>query len=147
MWKVLKHSGCLAEVHGPFSAIRKGSRAISESFHWGLIVTEPDSQAGQGTAPAADMLIAEQVNSAPCCCVAIWPTVHELGWFPSEFRVRDGAVVGNLSANAGSIPGRGGSHMPRSSWARAPQLLSLCSRACKPQLRSPRTTTTEACML
>ena len=40
-----------------------------------------------------------------------------------------GAVVGSLPANAGdtgSSPGLGGSHMPRSDWAREPQLLSLC---------------------
>ena len=39
-----------------------------------------------------------------------------------------GAVVGSPPASAGdtgSIPGLGGSHMPRSSWAREPQLLSL----------------------
>ena len=39
-----------------------------------------------------------------------------------------GAVVGSLPANAGdtgSSPGLGGSHMPRSNWAREPQLLSL----------------------
>ena len=39
-----------------------------------------------------------------------------------------GAVVKNLPANAGdtgSSPGLGGSHMPRSNWAREPQLLSL----------------------
>ena len=39
-----------------------------------------------------------------------------------------GAVVENLPANAGdtgSSPGPGRSHMPRSSWAREPQLLSL----------------------
>ena len=39
-----------------------------------------------------------------------------------------GAVVGSLPANAGdtgSSPGLGGSHMPRSGWAREPQLLSL----------------------
>ena len=37
-----------------------------------------------------------------------------------------GAVVGSLPANAGdagSSPGLGGSHMPRSDWARGPQLL------------------------
>ena len=37
-------------------------------------------------------------------------------------------MVESLSANAGdtgSGPGLGGSHMPRSSWAREPQLLSL----------------------
>ena len=39
-----------------------------------------------------------------------------------------GAVVENLPANAGDVgssPGLGGSHMPRSNWAREPQLLSL----------------------
>ena len=39
-----------------------------------------------------------------------------------------GAVVGNLPAGAGdtgSSPGLGRSHMPRSGWAREPQLLSL----------------------
>ena len=52
-----------------------------------------------------------------------------------------GAVVNNPPANAGdegSSPGPGSSHMPRSNEARAPQLLSLCSRARKPQLLSPR---------
>ena len=40
-----------------------------------------------------------------------------------------GAVVENLPANAGDTglsPGLGRSHMPRSSWAHEPQLLSLC---------------------
>ena len=40
-----------------------------------------------------------------------------------------GAVVGSLPANAGdagSGPGLGRSCMPRSGWAREPQLLSLC---------------------
>ena len=40
-----------------------------------------------------------------------------------------GTVVENLPANAGdtgSSPGLGGTHVPRSSWAREPQLLSLC---------------------
>ena len=39
-----------------------------------------------------------------------------------------GAVVETLPANAGDTglsPGLGGSHMPRSGWAREPQLLSL----------------------
>ena len=39
-----------------------------------------------------------------------------------------GTVVESLPANAGdtgSSPGLGGSHMPQSSWAREPQLLSL----------------------
>ncbi|KAJ8789130.1 hypothetical protein J1605_022231 [Eschrichtius robustus] len=58
-----------------------------------------------------------------------------------------GAVVGNPPANAGdtgSSPGLGRSHMPRSNEVRAPQLLSLHSRARVPQLLSPRATTTEA---
>ena len=53
-----------------------------------------------------------------------------------------GAGVKNLSANAGdmgSSPGPGRSHMPRSNEARVPQLLSLHSRACEPQLLSPHT--------
>ena len=39
-----------------------------------------------------------------------------------------GAVVGSLPAGAGDMgsgPGLGGSRVPRSSWARGPQLLSL----------------------
>ena len=59
-----------------------------------------------------------------------------------------GGVVKNLPANAGdtgSSPGLGRSHRLWSNWAREPQLLSLCSRARKPQLLSPRATTTEAC--
>ena len=58
-----------------------------------------------------------------------------------------GTVVKNPPANAGdtgSRPGLGRSHMQQSNKARAPQLLSLCSRAREPQLLSPRATTTEA---
>ena len=60
-----------------------------------------------------------------------------------------GAVVENLPANAGdtgSCPGPGRSHMPRSSWAREPQLLSLrVWSLCSPTreattVRGPRTT-------
>ena len=56
-------------------------------------------------------------------------------------------MVGSLPASAGdmgSSPGLGRSHMPRSNWARTPQLLSLHSRAREPQLLSPRATATEA---
>ena len=56
-------------------------------------------------------------------------------------------MVESPPANAGDVgssPGPGRSHMPRSSWARLPQLLSLRSGACKPQLLRPRATTTEA---
>ena len=59
-----------------------------------------------------------------------------------------GAVVESLPADAGdtgSSPGLGGSHVPRSSWARGPQLLSLrvwslCSTAREAAIvRGPRT--------
>ena len=58
-----------------------------------------------------------------------------------------GTVAKNLPAKAedrGSSPGQGWSHMPWSNEARAPQLLSLCSRAHEPQLLSLHATTTEA---
>ena len=59
-----------------------------------------------------------------------------------------GAVVGSLPASAGdagSSPGLGGSRMPRSGWAREPQLLSLrvwrlCSATGEPAMvGGPRT--------
>ena len=58
-------------------------------------------------------------------------------------------MVKNLPANAGntgSSPGLGRSHKLRSNLARAPQLLSLDSRAREPQLLSPCAATTEARM-
>ena len=51
-----------------------------------------------------------------------WRSRSEIQGFPG------GAVVENPPANAedtGSSPGLGRSHMPRSDWAREPQLLSL----------------------
>ena len=60
-----------------------------------------------------------------------------------------GAVVENLPANAwdtGSSPGLGRSHVPRSNWARGPQLLSLCVWSLCPAtggaaiVKGPRTT-------
>ena len=54
-----------------------------------------------------------------------------------------GAVVENLPANAGdsgSSPGLGGSHVPRSNWAREPQLLSL-------RVWSPYSATREAAIV
>ena len=54
-----------------------------------------------------------------------------------------GAVVESLLANTGhtgSIPGLGGSHMPRSNWAREPQLRSLRSATREAAIvRGPRT--------
>ena len=69
------------------------------------------------------------------------------GDFPGDFP--GGAVVENLPANAGdtgSSPGLGRSHMPRSNWAREPQLpslrvWSLCSATREAAImRGPRTT-------
>ena len=82
----------------------------------------------------------------------MFQTLHEISkkkkrivnwYFPG------GAVVKSPPANAGDTglsPGPGRSRMPRSNSARAPQLLSLCSRAREPQLLSPHATTTEAHM-
>ena len=63
------------------------------------------------------------------------PAIPLLGIYPEKTTIQKdtwgfpgGAVVESLPANAGdtgSSPGLGGSHMPRSSWAREPQLLSL----------------------
>ena len=76
--------------------------------------------------------------------MAIWDfcVTLKIGGFPG------GAVAGSLPANAGdtgSSPGLGRSHMPRSDWAREPQLLSLrvwslCSTTREAAIvRGPRT--------
>ena len=52
-----------------------------------------------------------------------------------------GTVVESLPADAGdtgSSPGLGGSHMPRSNWAREPQLLSLHIWSRAPQQERPQ---------
>ena len=57
------------------------------------------------------------------------------------------SVVKNSPATVGGmglIPGLGRFHMSRSSEARVPQLLILCSRAQETQLLSPHTATPEA---
>ena len=62
--------------------------------------------------------------------------------FPGDSEVK------SLPANAadtGLIPAPGSFHMPWSSEACVPQLLSLCSAAPEPQLLSPRSTASEAC--
>ena len=51
-------------------------------------------------------------------------------------------MVENLAANAGdagSSPGLGRSHMPRSNWAHEPQLLSLCVWSLCSATREPTT--------
>ena len=58
----------------------------------------------------------------------------------NELGCPGGTVVKNPPANAGdmgSSPGLGRSHVPWNNLARAPQLLSLHSRACEPQLLKP----------
>ena len=60
----------------------------------------------------------------------------------------DGSVVKNPPANTGetgSIPGPGRSQHATEQLGRAPQLLSLCSRAWELQLLSPCVATSEAC--
>ena len=75
------------------------------------------------------------------CCKGCHELVH-IGGFPG------GTVVENLPANAGDTglsPGLGRSHMPRSNYAREPQLLSLrvwslCSATREAAIvRGPRT--------
>ena len=79
-------------------------------------------------------------------CLSVYSMVR---FFKSIFRFPGGAVVENLPANAGdtgSSPGLGRSHVPRSNWAREPQLLSLrvwtlCSTTREATIvRGPRTT-------
>ena len=80
------------------------------------------------------------------CFFFFLPLINKYGLWASLVA----QLVKNLPANAGetdSIPGRGRSHIPWSSWDREPHLLSLCSRAWEPQLLSPRATATEACTL
>ena len=79
--------------------------------------------------------------------VTLWPGTAKHGNNFPDVDFPGGSVVKNPSASAGdmgSSPCPGRSHMPRSNWARAPQLLSLRSRAREPQLLSTCATTAEA---
>ena len=67
-------------------------------------------------------------------CTRVSVSLHPFQHFLFSIKIKtnwgfpSGAVVENLPANAGdtgSSPGLGRSHMPRSNWAREPQLLSL----------------------
>ena len=72
---------------------------------------------------SSQLLLAPGGFTSLCDCPQ---SCHTLRTVPSGFP--GGAVVENLPANAGdmgSSPGLGRSHMPRSNWAREPQLLSL----------------------
>ena len=89
---------------------------------------------------------AETISHPPCD-----PAIPPLGTYSKEIKAwgfPGGAVVENLPANAGdtgSSPVLGGSHMPRSRWAREPRLLSLrvwslCSTTREAAIaRGPRT--------
>ena len=77
-----------------------------------------------------------------------WEQCGNVFEIPTDRGFPGGAVVESLPASAGdtgSSPGLGRSHMPRSSWAREPQLLSLriwslCSAAREAAIvRGPRT--------
>ena len=66
-----------------------------------------------------------------CECKLIQPLWRTVSRFLKKLKIGlpGGAVVESPPANAedtGSSPGLGRSHMPRSNWAREPQLLSLC---------------------
>ena len=77
-------------------------------------------------------LESKNLGQQPRFCPQILNKVQKRG-FPR------GTVLKNPPANAGdtgSSPGLGRSHVPRNSWARAPQLLSLHSRPREPQLLS-----------
>ena len=87
---------------------------------------------------------------AAASLLLLWQSVYrnEENKKESYWGFPGGAVVENLPANAGdtgSSPGLGRSHMPRSSWAREPQLLSLrvwslCSATSEAAIvRGPRT--------
>ena len=64
------------------------------------------------------------------CIISVWILLIAFLWSNSTCPgFPGGAVVEKLPANAGDTglsPGLGRSHMPRSNWAREPQLLSLC---------------------
>ena len=102
---------------------------------------------------AVGIIITCGIFAQKCMHVSI---THSCPGLPSrkafkKHQARDflgGAVVTSPPADAedtGSGPGLGRSHMPRSGWARAPQLLSLCataagarpSRACAAQQEKP----------
>ena len=91
--------------------------------------------------PIHSLAISRAVQPAPCSgsvpsqsllpseCSCPTPPPHQISaQMPYPRGFPGGAVVENLPANAGdtcSSPGLGRSHVPRSNWAREPQLLSL----------------------
>ncbi|KAJ8786832.1 hypothetical protein J1605_023359 [Eschrichtius robustus] len=92
----------------------------------------PELSATRGPAQEAEKIPGDGRGLAPAGAAAVPGFTGPAGLVtmlynrPSGFP--GGAVVENLPANAGdtgSSPGLGRSHMPRSNWAREPQLLSL----------------------
>ena len=74
------------------------------------------------------MVKAELYNIVIYLPIFTLPIVYSLFKSSKKGGFPGGAVVESLPANAGdtgSSPGPGRSHMPRSNWAREPQLLSL----------------------
>ena len=95
----------------------------------------------------ASVLVAHGLSS----CGTQLPWSMQIAWYMNYIPIKllfktqtqgfpDGSGVKNLPANTrdtSSIPEPGRSHLPRSDSARAPQLLSLCSRVREPQLSNP----------
>ena len=80
--------------------------------------------------------------------LALYPNQKELLNVKTQ-RFPDGSAVKDLAdiaGDTGSIPGLGRSHVPQSNEACVPQLLSLCSRAGKPQLLNLHAATTDVLM-
>ena len=97
---------------------------------WGE-VDSPEKEAGKNTRLHADVTGQLGLLSGPPLSLnhsqmARWAKALRLLFKNHLEDFPGGAVVKNPPANAGdmgSSPGPGGSHMPRSNWARAPQLL------------------------
>ena len=128
----------------PFPVTRGwGFGATGISFPKGAFVLKlviEDKEAKQSVEDSLIWYVASHRNTEPKATDRALKT-HQWG-FPG------GAVVDNLPANAGdtdSSPGLGRSHIPRSNWAREPQVLSLrvwslCSATGEAAIvRGPRT--------
>ena len=100
----------------------------------------------QHKCPLTDEWIKKMCHMCVCVCVHMHTHTHIrthngiLLSHKKEWGFPGRAVVENLPANAGdtgSSPGLGRSHMPRSGWAREPQLLSLRVWSLCPQREGP----------